>query len=200
MSGLWACHQACLQRRNVVIFHYTFLLKLSPGSWHSKSNGFLNVSNQVRLRAKVSNEKVGNLIYEEMKIWTTVWKSVRLMSYTTKPTLVIVVVPFFSEAVVLANTNTITCPGAVGDRGAYNGSWVRPAHSSCQICPDCFSGVSHTWWRRCFVVLGPPCWAYSWIWWRDFKFDTGFLVKVSHSPHCYQFGICHPLRKPSFCI
>ena len=67
---------------------------------------------------------------------------------------------FFSEAVVLANTNTIKCPRAIGDGGAYNGSWVRPAHSSCQICPDCFSGVSHTWWRPCFMALGPPWWAY----------------------------------------
>lgn len=107
----------------------------------------LDVSNQVKLRTKVNRERLGNLKCQDMRIWTTVLKFVRMMSHIRPSMLVVVMVPVFSKAMVMANTHKITCPGSLEDQIAAEHIMTPgcgPHTHHAKVCPDYFFGMPPT--------------------------------------------------------
>lgn len=74
------------------------------------------------------------------------------MSHIRPPTLVSMVLPVSSDAVVITNTPEIIFSSPLKDQIAAG---LSPHTHHAKVCPDCFSGVVQIPWRPCFVVLGP---------------------------------------------
>lgn len=98
-------------------------------------------------------EWLGNPWCQDVRVWTTVLKFVRMMSHFIALMLVIC----FLWGRGVANTHEIILSW-ISCR-PHNGSWAQPTHPSCQCLPRLFlwSQIS---WRPCFVVLDSVTWAY----------------------------------------